>query len=284
MKDHLRICALSWACTLLSCSDRAAPPDAGPIDARPPTGSFTLSWTLSDGQDARSCSELGAQSVAISLATPGGFAGESEAFTCGGGEGTSRQLDPGIYDVEIDLRASMGRSLLSAPVRVEGFEIVANAERALPDQAFVVAAAGDLEFFVDAEQDGDNCESMDDGGADIASILLELRNSQGSCVPAQFVVAEGSQPGGTLDNTCVEPAPSLPCIGADQKVSVVGVPSGDGSLVVRALLPGGEECYERTSSFSLPGGGLLTDLGSINLPLTESVECDPDFVIPDAGM
>ena len=284
--SHRRVLCLgsTLALALVACGDDALPPDAAQIDATPPTGTLSLSWTLSDDEgNTIECDQVGAVTVSVRVVPNDAFGGDVEAFVCGALEGTSRGFTPGLYDVEVDLRASRARSLLGETIRFDDIEIVSSQDTPLGAQAFSVAPAGTLSFTVDGGEAGANCASNDDGGAGIIGMRFEVRDSTGNCVPATFDIADGVQAGGTFVNDCGGAPTPFGCIEKDQLVTVENLPSGSLTLESIGQKDGPIDCYSRLSSLTLAGGNLLTELGALILNLENSADCDPDFIFPDAG-
>jgi len=269
---------------LFGCGDSPDALDASTIDAQPNGGNFTLAWTIVDGEATLPCRDVGAVAVAITLIRQGAGAGTAESFPCTAGEAVSRTFPPGIYDFTIDVRASGSKSLLAAPVRIQGFEILARQESALPAQEFAIEPIGDFNFFVDTGATAGNCAATEADGGGIVGLSFSLENSSGACVEAEFVIADGSESGGTYTSNCTTPPAPFGCIGSDQQVSVTGTRSGALKLEVVGEKAGPIDCYDRVSNFDLPGAGLLKELGVLLLSLEYSVECDPDFSLPDGGM
>lgn len=269
---------------LSSCGDDAVAVDASLVDAPPVTGTFSMSWTISDGSGTITCGDVGASSVSVTLIPDGSFSGEVEAFSCASGAGASRGIAPGLYDVTIDVSASLGRSLLGEAVKLQDIEIVANNNTTLPAQEFVVEPVGSFSFFVDGDAAGGNCETVANGGAGIVGIEFGLKDSDGACVPTDFVVEAGSQSGGTYSSDCTTPPAPLPCIGKDQLIAVTTVSSGSYTMDITAQKEGPIDCYSYISSFTVVGAGLATEVGSLTLDLEYSLACDPDFTFPDGGL
>lgn len=283
-KKLVFVSALLGPALLGACGDDSGAADAQAIDAQPSLGTFSLSWALTDGSNALTCGQVGAFSVAVTLIPQDGFSGESESFSCSSGEGQSRGLVPGLYNARIDVRASGSRSLLEAPIVIADVEIAANTDKVLPAQEFVISPQGSFSFFVDSGATGGNCAELAANGAGIVGVAFELENESGVCLEADFIVAEGSQAGGTYSSNCTTPPAPLPCIGKDQLVSVSSVPSGARTLTTTAQKAGPVDCYEGLTTFTVAGAGLLTELGEVALQLEYSAACDPNFVEPDAGV
>ncbi len=279
-----RLGYIALACLLgVACGDVVADPDAAPIDAPPPTGTFSLNWSIVDGMSNLSCEDVGALALSVRLVTTGGSIGSAEAFSCVGGQAISRGIRPGNYQFSIDLLASGNRSLLAGRVVVPNIEITPNGNTELPMQAFEVSPTGTFSFTVNGGAGGGNCESVANSGAEIVGVDFELRDSMGNCVPSEFVVDPGSGSGGTYTSDCGTQRAASPCILSDQEVRVV-TRSGSYQLVVRAQKVGPIDCYVKAANFILPGAGLEIELGQQLLALEFAQGCDPNFVVPDAGV
>jgi len=289
LRKLLPIFALGLSATALplasGCGDSPDAADAAPtIDAAPESGTFSLTWSIVDKGVELPCDGVGADAVSITLVPQGSASGFAEAFPCTSGQGTSRPFAPGVYDMTIDIRASGSRSLLDAPVRVQNVEIVTDTDSPLPAQEFSIAAQGDFHFRVESGATAGNCADVASDGAGIVGFVFALSDSAGACVAADFVIADGSQAGGTYSSDCTTPPAPFACIGSDQEVTVSGVASGDLRLEITGQKAGPIDCFSRVSGFSLAGANLATDLLSLLLTLEYSVECDPNFSPPDGGV
>lgn len=264
-------CALGmWAC------GDATPPDAGvAADAAPPVGRVSLEWQISDGTNALTCADVGAQVVRIQALPVGGGSATIDTLPCEDGVG-SVPLREYAYDVEVAL---IGSALepLGETFTKENVNIRKNETTSLGTVSLVVAPRGNVEFFLDAAGAGGNCEAEPDG-AGITQISLELRDRAGACVPATFEIGAGAtRPAGTYVTDCA--GARFDCVENDQLVRAVGVRSGQQSLRIRGLR-GEQECYQRNSQFNVPGGDLTTNLESLALAL--DVSCGGE--VPDAGV
>mgnify|MGYP001549453163 CR=1 FL=1 len=268
---------------LVGCGDDALPPDAAPIDALPATGTFSLSWSISDGTNPLSCEDVGALSVPVTLIPQGGLSGTAEAFACEGGMGNSRNLAPGTYDLTIDIRASGSRSLLAEKARVFGVKIEADTDTPVAAQTFIIEPVGSLSFQVDSGATAGNCAAVDAGGGGIVDLEFGLKDKNNACVAAEFDVAAGSGAATTYTSNCTTPA-YLPCIGNDQVITVDPLASGPWTLEVTGRKEGSIACYSSVSSTSVAGAKLATELGTRSLILEYSAQCDPDYIAPDGGM
>lgn len=295
LRPILTTCALAVPLLLTGvgsgagCGDSPDVFDASTSDAPIVSGNFSLAWTIVNGETGSSeivlpCREVGAVALSITLIERGAGSGSAESFPCTAGSGTSRAFAPGVYDFTIDVRASGSVSLLESIVRIADFEIVANEESALPAQVFVIEPIGNFDFSVNSGASGGNCASEAADGGAITGLAFRLKDSTGACVPAEFVIAEGSEAGGTYTSNCTTPPAPLPCIGSDQTVSVLSFPSGALSLEIEGLKAGPIDCYGKVTNFDLPGANFSKELGAQLLNLTYSPECDPNFSFPDGGV
>lgn len=275
--------ALAASLAFAGCGDVVADPDAAPIDAPPPLGTFSIAWNILDGMETLACADVGALSLSLRLVTTGGSIGTAEAFSCSGGQAMSRGITPGNYQVTIDLLAAGNRSLLQSPVIVSNVDITPNQNTEIAMQSFSVSSLGTFTFAIDANATAGNCESVASAGAGIVGVEFALRDTGGTCVPAEFIVADGSESGGTYSNDCVSAPAPLPCIGSDQEVRVT-TRSGSYQVTINGQKLGPVDCYSKAASFVLAGAGLETELGSLGLALEYSEACDPNFVVPDAGV
>ena len=252
--------------------------DAGKaIDAAPLSGTFSLAWSLSDGTDAVTCADVGGLSIGISITPAGGGGGQSEAFTCAGGSGTSRPMPVGLYNLSIELKAAAGA--LADPVRITNVEIKQGENTALDAQTFVVAATGAFTFKVTTSSAGDNCDTGGTG-AGIGGLIFELRDSTGACTPTTFDVAAGAVGAASTYTTTCPAGAQHACIEKDQVITVNGVSSGSHTLMMTGFKDA-IDCYTRSPQFSVPGNNLVTDLPDQQLSLRFTPDCDPNA--PDAG-
>ncbi len=287
MRTHQRILSSLALSTLLlaSCGDDGGPADAAPVDALPAAGTFSLAWSISDGTNALTCDDVGAISLSVTVIKQGSSGGSVDAFACESGTAVSRQFAPGTYNMTIDLRASGSRSLIAAPVQVRDIEIVVDGVTPLPDQSFVIAPTGGFSFMVDAQATAGNCETVDNSGAGIVGFEFALKDETDACVAATFDVAAGaSGAAGSYTSVCPTPGAAHACIDADQLVTVNPIESGPLVLTVTGHKDGPIDCYDRVSNFTVAGAMLQTELGTLATSLLYSAECDPNFIMVDAGL
>ena len=125
--------ALAPACG----GDDEASPDANLTpDARPPRGTFSLEWTITQGGDAATCADVGASQVTVEWIEQGAGAGNADTFNCSAGNATTIQINVATYDVSIDLLDSSLQSLLDAKITQNGVEVTENGDTALDPITF----------------------------------------------------------------------------------------------------------------------------------------------------
>jgi hypothetical protein len=134
-----------YASLLLACAlgaaacggDEDAPADANLTpDARPPRGSISLTWTITQGGEDASCADVGASQVVIEWILQGAGAGNADTFNCTAGSGTTIQFAVGTYDVDVDLVDQSLQSLLDAKIMQNGVEVTENGDTALDPVTF----------------------------------------------------------------------------------------------------------------------------------------------------
>lgn len=270
-----RLGLLLFAVTLApACGDDAGGADAAPVsDAAPNTGTFSLAWEISDGQETVDCGDVAGVTVSIEALEQGAAFGEVITSTCTAGTLTSPQLEVGTYSLEIELKASGSRSLLATPIEMGGVEIQKSQNADLGSVTFEVIPTGTLAFTVDADVTGTNCGTGTED-ANIIEMGLELQDDQEACVPATFDI-DGV---GSYTNDCMGTNPPPDCIESGTEVSVADAPSGPHGLEVIGRMDDGEggtlDCWLRNPEFTIPGNDLEVDLGlQILMPNTNEPDC-----------
>jgi hypothetical protein len=234
--------------------------DAGVPDAAS-GGRFSLSWEITDGSAVLDCTRVGGSAIRVSAFPVGGGTAEIDVLPCTAGMGTTRPLEPGKYDVEIELRATQGS--LAAPVRVKDAQLTRGGEINLGKHVFAVVPQGQLTFTLDSGRAGGNCGAPEQGGAGITSMVLTLRDGNGACVPATWSIGAGTA--GTAGSYAADCSGSTyGCIAADQQLSLESWASGPYRLEVSASR-GAETCYHADAPFTVPGNQLRADLRAITL-------------------
>lgn len=271
------VVGLMWS----ACRSGEATPDASFVDAPPSQGTLSLSWRLTDGTGDITCADVAGLSVRM-LVTPaiGGFA-DIDIFGCTAGSVTSRGFDATTYDVRLELSAAAG--LLATPVVINDVVVEPGRDTNLGEFVFEVPAIGNLQFTIDSDSLGLNCDPAPGGGG-ISSVVFELRDAANQCTGTFDIAAGATQPAGTYASDC---STAYGCIENDQPITVSNIPSGSYRLIIRAD-KGGLPCYERTSQFEVPGNNLTEDL------MTQFLIADSNIIgctaggvdagVPDAGV
>ena len=115
--------------------DPAADANTTP-DARPPRGTMSLSWTVTEGGNPATCPDVGASQVVIEFVRQGEGAGNADSFNCTAGSAMTIEIGVGTYDVDVDLVDASLASLLDAKVMQNGVEVTENNDTALDDIVF----------------------------------------------------------------------------------------------------------------------------------------------------
>jgi hypothetical protein len=115
--------------------DAAADASTEP-DARPPRGTMSLTWSITDGGNPAECADVGASQVTIEFVRVGEGAGNADSFNCTAESGTTIEIAVGTYDVDIDLVNGSLESLLDAKVMQNGVEVTEGGDTALDPVVF----------------------------------------------------------------------------------------------------------------------------------------------------
>lgn len=248
------------------CRDGGSSTDAGVVDAPPAGGTVSMTWRLSDGSNDLTCAQVAGISVRLT-ATPaqGGFA-TIDSFNCSAGQATSRTIEPGTYNIEVELNAPQG--LLATSGRINGVEVTSGATTTLDEIVFELAATGNITFVVDTDAAGLNCDAVPGGGG-LSNVVFALRDATGQCVGSFGIGAGATQPEGTYASDCTTPYTGG-CIENDQTITVSAIPSGSYSLTITGDKDG-LACYSRTAQFNVPGNDLTAEL------MTQFLVANPDI-------
>jgi hypothetical protein len=124
-------------CAVACGGDDDAPADANLTpDARPPRGTMSLSWTITQGGEAATCADVGASQVVVEWVEQGAGAGNADSFNCTAGEAMTIQIAVATYDVDIDLVNASLQSLLPAKIMQNGVEVTENNDTAIDPVVF----------------------------------------------------------------------------------------------------------------------------------------------------
>ena len=121
---------------LAACGDDAGPPDARGIDAAPPNGSFSLTWSISDGTNPLTCAQVQASLLSLTIRPVDQPFGFSDVLTCSSGQGTIA-VPPDTYDIAVSLGG-----VAVDPIVFDNVTVDAEQDTALGDAAFEVEAVG----------------------------------------------------------------------------------------------------------------------------------------------
>lgn len=237
---------------LAACGSGGGFPDARPIDAAPPKGTFSLAWTVSDtGSNPITCDQIGGQSV-TAVAHNEAFDGATpEVFGCSSLMGTSPGLAPGLYDIKFTLDSSAG-TLATAPDQNQ-VVIASNQDTPLTPIAFAVDATGAVALHLSTGR-ATNCGGPPTGGG-ISTLTLTLtHNSDLSCEPLTLQIGAGAtQPAATYIINCGMPNVAA-CIENDQAVTATGVKSDGYTIHVKGF-QGAASCWSNNDSIVVPALG-----------------------------
>jgi hypothetical protein len=241
--------------------------DASALGAGNLDGTLGFSWQITDNaSNPLSCPDVAAVLVTVAAVRQRDGLEVDDAYTCGAGSALGRLFPPGIYDLQLDLIASRGRSLLAAPIQVGSVEVMSGADTALAPVSFAVKPFGSLSFSVSADVTGTNCGTgVND--ARLTGVRLELESGT-VCVPTTFTIN-----GVSTASTCSTPL-VVSCFEKGTSVTASGIGSGNRSLLVqgqRATTP----CYTRATPVAVPGNDLEVDAGVMTLRFDDTVSCPP---------
>ena len=105
-------------------------------DANVPRGTMSLSFSITQGGEDATCADVGATTVVVSWIDPDEGAGMNDISNCTAGEFTTIEINPGTYNVDIDLVDVAATSLLEDPIEQDGVEVQANDDTALDAVVF----------------------------------------------------------------------------------------------------------------------------------------------------
>jgi hypothetical protein len=230
---------LALIAVLAACDGGEGVPDARPPDGPLPTGTFSLTWTLTDSTDGApiSCDDADALSVRVNAVPQAGGAGVVESFQCSSGMGTSRPIEIGTYSLAFELRGLQGA--IATATGVNDVVITANGDTPTGARDFMVGGTGNLTLRVNTSQTT-NCDPIGMMGSGIDEIALHVTKG-GTCVPVDFLV--GAEP---YTTTCPMPTPRA-CFENTVDVVATGIDAGrymisiTGTVMGAACWTGGGE-------------------------------------------
>jgi hypothetical protein len=254
-------CVISIALAgVVACGSNEGPPDAHVIDAPPPGGTVTFTWTIhSDTGATLACSDISAQSVSIAILNEAAGFGTNDLFSCGSGTGTTGALAPGMYTLTIELDGGAGA--LATPQKLMHVAVESGKDTALGNIDFTVDAHGGLQMTLVAQGATSNCGA---GGAGIDNMTMQLQTASGTCIPATFMIA-----GSPYTSDC-NTLPPHACIEKDQQITVTGLPSGQLKLLVVGDV-GGKACWSGVDFLTVPAMQQVKDYGAVPIGYDNAV-------------
>jgi hypothetical protein len=247
---------------LAACGSGGGFPDAREIDAAPPTGTFTLDWSVSDpGGQAITCDQVGGQTVTVLAHNRAFEGGETEPFVCSTLMGQSPGLAPGTYDFEFELDASSG-ILATAPGQY-GIEIASNQNVRLAPLAFSLDATGAMNLHLATNRAGGNCGVPPNGGGITSTTITLVHSSDLSCQPLTLQIAAGAtKPQTMYVINCATPAVG-PCIESDQAITATGFAADNYQIHIQ-MNQATNLCWTNNDSIVVPPLG-ATLMRTLNL-------------------
>ncbi|HTJ47380.1 MAG TPA: hypothetical protein VL463_35015 [Kofleriaceae bacterium] len=242
---------------LTACGTNEGPPDARVIDGKPPGGTLSMTWTLHEGASALACSDVGAQVVTVTIVPDNAGFGFIDTFSCTSLMGTTRSLDPGKYTLTVDLTGAAG-SLVTTTTKFMHVDVASGQDTPLGAVDFMVLARGGIAIKLAANGQSANCTA---GGANIDAMTLQLQDSQGTCIPATFMIAAGANNGASTYTSDCNSLPAGPCIEKDQTITATGLKSGAVQLVSTGDV-GGKDCWKGSNSLNVPANDATKDFGT----------------------
>ena len=259
MTSWCSVLAAAAALGSFACGDGGGFPDAPGIDAPPPTGTFSLAWSLTDENgNPVTCDQIGALTVTTVLRNPAVQGGSTEVFSCNTGMGTSPGIQPGDYQIDFELNGPNGPMGVIKTSPRQDIEVKSSQNTVLAPLTFAVNATGGLALSLNAlGVTAGNCETTANMGAGIDQVTVTLeKTSDLSCAAVTFAVSAGATgSAGTYVVNCSVPA-TRGCVNADQTFSVASLPSGSYRVHVRGR--SGTDCYVNDDTITVPALGMTT--------------------------
>jgi hypothetical protein len=244
------VCGVGLLGLWAACGSGGGFPDARPIDARPPTGTFTLDWSVSDAMgQAITCDQVGGQTVTVLAHNRAFEGGETEPFICSTLMGQSPGLAPGIYDFMFELDASSG-VLATAPGQF-GIEIDSNQNVRLAPLAFSLDATGGMNLHLATNRAGGNCGVPPNGGGITSTTLTLAHTSDSTCQPLTLQIAAGAtKPASMYTINCTTPVVG-PCIESDQAITASGFAADSYQIHIK-MNQAANVCWTNNDSIVVP--------------------------------
>jgi hypothetical protein len=250
---------------LAACDGGEGIPDARPPDANPPTGTFSLSWTLTDTTDGLpiSCDDANATTVSVTAVEQVSGTGFVEIFNCTSMQGTSRPARVGTYSLGFSLRGPDGE--VTAAPGVSGIEVNVGQDTPAGAHDFALDGTGGISFRINTAR-ATNCGAIVSMGSGIDTMALTLTKG-GACVPVDWTVGAG-----TYSATCPMP-PTTACIENDVDIVATGLDAGRyqlqavGNIAIDA-------CWLGMRELRVPPGG-MTAMTTVTLGYQDTVPACP---------
>ena len=215
-----------------------------------PSGSVSLAWSISDTTNQpATCDQVGGRSVALWLRPHAGGNAIAAAMPCAPGSGIA-PVAPGIYDIAIELHATDGTRLASAP---DQSEISISADRTT--QLTAVRFAANMTFRLVtsiATSATTNCQATTSDSAGITGTTVTLERidpGREGCAAATFSRAQETTDRGTYKVDCSSPSVAT-CIENNETLTT-SVPPGTYAIHVRGRR-GTLDCWRGDDSFTVP--------------------------------
>ncbi len=232
------------------CGDAGGFPDAAVPDA-PPTATFSLTWSVVDGDNQPvDCDRIAASSMTVLPHNKVFEGGETQIFGCDTGMGQSQDVVAGFYDMDFELSGASGLLATGTPLR--NIEIPAGTNTVLPPLIFQVQADGALALKLASNRTAGNCAAPT-GGAGIDGVSIGvIRTRDSACLPVTFNISAGlTEPAGVYTTSCPQLDYIGGCIDSDQTLSVSGVPSDTYQIRVRGKI-GATNCWLNNDTIQVP--------------------------------
>ena len=244
--ERFALCLLVTAC-----GSGGGFPDAPVRDTAPPTGRFSVAWSVVDqnGQPI-ACDRLAAQAMTVLTHDLSVEGGATQIFSCSTGMGESQDIAVGTYEMDFELSGTFGvlaRGPKQTPVTIAVGQVTE-----LAPITFQVDARGGLALGLASGKSGGNCGATGSNGAGIEQVSITLQhNSDSSCEPITLAISAGATTSaGSYTIDCTSPALAS-CIEADQVLTASGVPSDGYTIRVKGLI-GGSACWANNDSIQVP--------------------------------
>jgi hypothetical protein len=246
-----------------ACGGGEGSPDATVDAFIPQPGRVHATWTIRDINGPTTCEAVGATTVVLRLATPGGDE-EYDVFPCTDGQGLSSFHDPQVYFGNL-LLVDMFGGLYAGSLESN---VIVPADGSTVEMApveFMVQPPGGFELTLDAGAPGGNCAWPAGAGAAISGVTFNLLNVDAQCVTRDMQVAAGPTsltPAGSYSTACLLDEATAPCIESDQVVSLGNLPPGTYNFLAVGWI-GTTDCFEARAHIDI-GVGETVSVGALS--------------------